>query len=102
LSEDRGRRGTAMRGFDDRQHARGPAFLVQARAEVDVFVVGEEAWLEKPIADRRSPIERGGCRDAPSLGQRPTANGQPASDLPEGPVADVDAGAVDGALVATN
>src|SRR5437762_4336382 len=65
LSEDRGRRGTAMRGLDHRQHARRPAFLVQARAEVDVFVVGEEAFVEEAFADGGAAVEGGGGGDAP-------------------------------------
>ena len=45
-AEERSGLRAPMRGFDDRQHLGAPAGLVQARAEVDIFVVREEALVE--------------------------------------------------------
>src|SRR5437763_9444556 len=92
-----------MRGLDNREHARGPPLLVQARAEVDVFVVGEERGIEEAFADRGTAIERGRRGHTPGGWQLAVGSWQLAvSDLAEGAVADVDAGAIDRAVLAAD
>src|ERR1043165_1851929 len=64
-AEDARRGGAAMRGLYDRQHDRAPAALVQPRAELDVFVVGEEERIKRPLAEGGAAIEGGGGGDTP-------------------------------------
>ena len=86
-----------MHGRDHRQHGRAPTARTQPRGELDVFVVGEEALVEEPLADRGTAVERGRRGDAPGHRQRRTDR-IAVADLPKRAVADVDARAVDAAI----
>ena len=63
-------------------------------AELDVFVVGEEALVEDALAEGGAAVERGRGGDAPRDRER-RADRLAVADLAERAVADVDARAVD-------
>src|ERR1043165_4464323 len=96
LAEDARGGGAAMRRFHDRQHDRAPPTLVQPRAKLDVFVVGEETRIERALANGGGGKEGGGGGDAESgfaiRDSRFVAN------LPNRPIRDIDPCPIDRAV----